>query len=200
MSWPKNKGINRHGKQKRGTAVCSAGKEVSMEKKRNRQKRISKKISKKRNIAAAFILAGMIAVIVMVAVAARTKNGHITGFIQRADYMKGEIEAVSSVDAVYDEETVWQTEEQCHHQYDSNSQCLHRYTSYRPNILQVSYNLASSSRVSASSLYLHAQFPSPTPGVFIRAQESKHNTSCIGTIAMLATEPKHARIIIQQMS
>lgn len=92
MSWPKNKGINRHGKQKRGTAVCSAGKEVSMEKKRNRQKRISKKISKKRNIAAAFILAGMIAVIVMVAVAARTKNGHITGFIQRADYMKGEIE------------------------------------------------------------------------------------------------------------
>ena len=50
MSWPKNKGINRHGKQKRGTAVCSAGKEVSMEKKRNRQKRISKKISKKRNI------------------------------------------------------------------------------------------------------------------------------------------------------
>ncbi len=112
MSWPKNKGINRHGKQKRGTAVCSAGKEVSMEKKRNRQKRISKKISKKRNIAAAFILAGMIAVIVMVAVAARTKNGHITGFIQRADYMKGEIEAVSSVDAVYDEDTVWQTEEQ----------------------------------------------------------------------------------------
>lgn len=84
MSWPKNKGINRHDKQKRGTAVCSAGKEVSMEKKRNRQKRISKK----RNIAAAFILAGMIAVIVMVAVAARTKNGHITGFIQRADYMK----------------------------------------------------------------------------------------------------------------
>ena len=82
----------------------------------------------------------------------------------------------------------------------ANSQCLHRYTSYRPNILQVSYNLASSSRVSASSLYLHAQFPSPTPGVFIRAQESKHNTSCIGTIAMLATEPKHARIIIQQMS
>lgn len=80
MSWPKNKGINRHGKLKRGTAVCSAGKEVSMEKKRNRQKRISKKISKKRNIAAAFILAGMIAVIVMVAVAARTKNGHITGF------------------------------------------------------------------------------------------------------------------------
>lgn len=78
MSWPKNKGINRHGKLKRGTAVCSAGKEVSMEKKRNRQKRISKKISKKRNIAAAFILAGMIAVIVMVAVAARTKNGHIT--------------------------------------------------------------------------------------------------------------------------
>ena len=112
MSWPKNKGINRHGKLKRGTAVCSAGKEVSMEKKRNRQKRISKKISKKRNIAAAFILAGMIAVIVMVAVAARTKNGHITGFIQRADYMKGEIEAVSSVDAVYDEDTVWQTEEQ----------------------------------------------------------------------------------------
>lgn len=112
MSWPKNKGINRHDKQKRGTAVCSAGKEVSMEKKRNRQKRISKKISKKRNIAAAFILAGMIAVIVMVAVAARTKNGHITGFIQRADYMKGEIEAVSSVDAVYDEDTVWQTEEQ----------------------------------------------------------------------------------------
>ena len=55
MSWPKNKGINRHDKQKRGTAVCSAGKEVSMEKKRNRQKRISKKISKKRNIAAAFI-------------------------------------------------------------------------------------------------------------------------------------------------
>lgn len=108
MSWPKNKGIHRHGKQKRGTAVCSAGKEVSMEKKRNRQKRISKK----RNIAAAFILAGMIAVIVMVAVAARTKNGHITGFIQRADYMKGEIEAVSSVDAVYGEETVWQTEEQ----------------------------------------------------------------------------------------
>ena len=50
MSWPKNKGINRHDKQKRGTAVCSAGKEVSMEKKRNRQKRISKKISKKRNI------------------------------------------------------------------------------------------------------------------------------------------------------
>ena len=48
----------------------------------------------------------------MVAVAARTKNGHITGFIQRADYMKGEIEAVSSVDAVYDEDTVWQTEEQ----------------------------------------------------------------------------------------
>lgn len=91
MSWPKNKGIHRHGKQKRGTAVCSAGKEVSMEKKRNRQKRISKKISKKRNIAAAFILAGMIAVIVMLAVAARTKNGHITGFIQRADYMKGEI-------------------------------------------------------------------------------------------------------------
>ena len=112
MSWPKNKGIHRHGKQKRGTAVCSAGKEVSMEKKRNRQKRISKKISKKRNIAAAFILAGMIAVIVMVAVAVRTKNGHITGFIQRADYMKGEIEAVSSVDAVYDEDTVWQTEEQ----------------------------------------------------------------------------------------
>ena len=110
MSWPKNKGINRHDKQKRGTAVCSAGKEVSMEKKSNRQKRISKKISKKRNIAAAFILAGMIAVIVMVAVAARTKNGHITGFIQRADYMKGEIEAVSSVDAVYDEDTVWQTE------------------------------------------------------------------------------------------
>ena len=85
MSWPKNKGINRQKKKKRGTAVCSAGKEVSMEKKRNRQKRISKK----RNIAAAFILAGMIAVIVMVAVAARTKNGHITGFIQRADYMKG---------------------------------------------------------------------------------------------------------------
>lgn len=54
----------------------------------------------------------MIAVIVMVAVAVRTKNGHITGFIQRADYMKGEIEAVSSVDAVYDEDTVWQTEEQ----------------------------------------------------------------------------------------
>lgn len=26
--------------------------------------------------------------------------------------MKGEIEAVSSVDAVYDEDTVWQTEEQ----------------------------------------------------------------------------------------
>lgn len=48
MSWPKNKGIHRHDKQKRGTAVCSAGKEVSMEKKRNRQKRISKK----RNIAA----------------------------------------------------------------------------------------------------------------------------------------------------
>lgn len=79
MSWPKNKGINRHGKQKRGTAVCSAGKEVSMEKKRNRHKRSSKKISekigKKRNVAAAFILAGMIAVIVMVAVAARTKMG-----------------------------------------------------------------------------------------------------------------------------
>lgn len=46
MSWPKNKGINRHDK-KRGTAVCSAGKEVSMEKKRNRQKRISKKSVKK---------------------------------------------------------------------------------------------------------------------------------------------------------
>lgn len=105
MSWPKNKGIHRHGKQKRGTAVCSAGKEVSMEKKRNRQKRISKKISKKRNIAAAFILAGMIAVIVMVAVAARTKNGHIQMLLKERMIEQTEIQEKEKNKNTEDEKT-----------------------------------------------------------------------------------------------
>lgn len=47
MSWPKNKGIHRHGKQKRGTAVCSAGKEVSMEKRGIDRKELVKKSVKK---------------------------------------------------------------------------------------------------------------------------------------------------------
>lgn len=79
--------------------------------KRNRQKRISKKSVKKKYCCSiytgwhdsSYSYGGS---------CSQDKNGHITGFIQRADYMKGEIEAVSSVDAVYDEDTVWQTEEQ----------------------------------------------------------------------------------------
>lgn len=88
--------------------MFSAGKEVSMEKKRNEHR----KNHKKRNIIAALTLTGMIAVTIIVAVTLKTKSERMTGFIQRADYMKGETESINSVDDVYGEDPDMQTTEE----------------------------------------------------------------------------------------
>ena len=50
------------------------------------------------------------------------------------------------------------------------------------------------------SFNLYRQFPSPVPGVFIRASLPSRNQSCMGTIAVSARDPYNEHIIALLMS
>ena len=63
-----------------------------------------------------------------------------------------------------------------------------------PYSLPMSSNLSASSTVSADSLNRHSQFPEVLFGRFMRASVPSPSTSCMGTIAVSATEANNARM------
>src|SRR5260370_2099709 len=63
-----------------------------------------------------------------------------------------------------------------------------------PYKLLTFFSLSASSSVSASSLNRHNQFPEVLFGRFMRASVPSPSTSCMGTIAVFATEANKARM------